>query len=90
MPSVFFLLEHPRRLCLHVPLFRKEVERPQHQLTAASIARLGSRSKTQLDGWRCAVERHEQIALGQKIAGSEVEMKKWLDGVEKKIGGSGK
>ena len=36
------------------------------------------------------MERHEQIALGQKIAGSEVEMKKWLDGVEKKIGGSGK
>ena len=60
------------------------------QLTAASLATLGSQSRTQLDGWRTTAERHEQIALGQEKYRSKVKTENWLDEVEKKIWGNGK
>lgn len=40
-----------------------------------------------MDEWRNSTERHEQIALGWKLAGSEAKLGKWLDEVDKKMRG---
>lgn len=91
MPSVS--LHHgfsPSSLLTFFFSFRKDVKKTPPQLTAASIATLGSQSRTQLDGWRTTAERHEQIVLGQKASGSKAKTEKWLDEIDKKISGNGK
>ena len=98
MPSVSLLPSLPPSLAFilinsaHIfsLSLRKDVERPTPQLTAASLAVLGSRSKAQLRAWRYTAERHEQVSMAQKTSGSEVKMVKWLNEVEKEIRGNGK
>lgn len=70
------------------PLLRNDTKNPSSQLTAVSLAGLSSQSS--LNKWRDSKERHEQIALGRKMIASEVEMGKWLDEMDEKIGGKGK
>lgn len=74
---------------LSSPFSRNGTEKALPPLTAESLTGLGI-SSTQLDGWRSNSERHELIALAIEASGSGDEMEKWLDEVERKIGGGGK
>lgn len=58
------------------------------QLTAATLARVGGRSKAQLKAWRHTTERHEQIALAVKTLASRDRMEKCLDEIGRKVSGT--
>lgn len=67
-----------------------DTKKSSRLLTAATLARLGSQSRAQLEVWRLAItETQEQIASAQEAAGSKGKTEKWLEAVEKEIRGTG-
>ena len=49
----------------------------------------GAALKPQLKNWVEKREKHEQVAVGEKVSRSEAEMKKYLEDLERKIEGRG-
>ena len=45
--------------------------------------------KPQLKNWAEKREKHEQVAVGEKVSRSKAEMKKYLEDKERRIEGKG-
>lgn len=53
----------------------------------AAAAPQRSRSDSQLEAWLRQEEAHEELAVGEKVSRSKIDLERFLNGVEKKLDG---